>query len=290
MASRFLFFVILMLSLLQPTTGMERIFTSDEVLDPVIYQPVQHWKGRLQLKEYLEIMSKHFERNHIHWFATFGSLLAPVRNGIMMLPWDDDIDLAIPMAMRYKMSEGLKEATDVTHAYCSMEQKRENLCNIWELTDDGIYLLWKFWGVPWKIFNTRRLFKGFHLTFIDIYEYVHSTHTIYIPSRILRHGHITHWSIPLEHIYPLGTVTIPFSGEGDINEEIAETVTINVPNNPERVIALSYGEDAMEICKTSFNHHGLEFVKSNFPCKSLPERFYHPNVTINKKTLHLGLP
>ena len=276
-----------MLSLLQPTTGertsagvLERVYSVNETLDPVIYQPVQHWKGRLQLKEYLEIMSKHFERNHIDWFATFGSLLAPVRNGIMMLPWDDDIDLAIPMAMRYRMSEGLKEATDVTHAWCTMEQKRENLCNIWELTDDGIYLLWKFWGIPWKVYNTRRLFKGFHLTFIDIYEYVHSTKTIYIPNRILKHGQVRVWSIPLEHIYPIGSMSVAFSGEVERDPSLGESVTVNLPHNPSAVIELTYGQDAMELCKTSFNHNDREFIKSTFPCTLLPEQFYQPEKVI----------
>ena len=254
-----------------------KVYTVNETLDPLVYEPVQHVQARLQMLEYLEVIIKHFEKNSIDWFLAFGNTLSSHRNGIAMMPWDNGIDIAIPMSMRYRMGNGLKEATDVNHAWCSAENREEKSCKIWELTDDGIYLLWKSWGVPWKIFNTRKLFRGYHLTFVDIYEYVHSTKSVYIPNKVLRYGFIKKWSVPIEYIYPLETMTLPFTGEGDQDKTLTKQITVSVPFDSRAVIEYTYGLDAMEICKTfsNKNHKEFEMMNSAFPCKMLPKHYFN---------------
>ena len=83
-----------------------------------------------ELQEYAKAMLKNvisiFVKNKIPYFACFGTALGAVRHGDI-IPWDRDIDLAVPIIERERMIEALKR--DLSQEY-----------RLWTASDDNYAL------------------------------------------------------------------------------------------------------------------------------------------------------
>jgi hypothetical protein len=82
------------------------IYNETDILPSKIYSPtVTTLENQIKLKNLLQTFHKFLEIRHIPHSLIFGSLLSAVRNKILMLPWDDDLDMVIPQYLRYKMTD-----------------------------------------------------------------------------------------------------------------------------------------------------------------------------------------
>ena len=206
-------------------------------------------------------------------------------NGILLLPWDDDLDLAIAHEERLKLVHGLAPAT-VDHFWCTFQQMRHHHCKVWTLDEEEkVFIIWKDWGCPWKVFTHAQVtddsvdipFVKLVYIMIDVYEYTTTDQTIHMNKKQLKHGHVQSFRASLEHIYPLRKITLPFSGESSRRVSLGDSVTVQVPQDPETVLLDTYGEDCIKICKTSFTHHKEQtYIKSQFPCTMLPIEYFRP--------------
>ena len=61
------------------------------------------------------------KKNCITYYAAFGSLLSIVRDEMIILPWDKDADLLLPISERCRMQEALKN--DLTEDYFFMSHE-----------------------------------------------------------------------------------------------------------------------------------------------------------------------
>jgi hypothetical protein len=270
----------------------------NETLAPDIYQPV------LTVTEYFELMriymalNKFLAKRNIPHTVVFGTLLGSIRNNVLILPWDDDIDIAIPTKVNGTKSvdlltKGLKSL--VSGHWC---KKSGSKCQIWEIEKD-VYLSYKHHGIPLKV-TGKHTYPGIDVNTFDLIN-----ETVTIPKKQLVNGHIHNFIHDVDDFYPLQKYKLSFSGiilnsTYSDRKALTKSINISIPNYPVNMMKIDYGDNAMDICKTSYNHHPFcssescenpmanHIVKAEFPCALLPENFFHHHIKLDNKT-NLGL-
>jgi hypothetical protein len=282
------------------TTLPLTIFNSTSILPTSIYSPPLLGSNQLVIfKIMLSKLINLFKKNNITYSLIFGSLLAAVRNKVLIMPYDDDIDLVIPEKINGKsikdiITENLEEAKGSQH--CSDSKKKKNGCNVWKITSN-IFLTWKNWGVNWKVSK-----MGHKLPFIDIYTYSQNKTHIFIPPVQLKNGHIHQFEIKINDALPFKRMSMKFCGEKlnpsssytslyhkIFSEPFTDPVELNIMRSSEEILKKGYGKDALTTCKTSHNHAGKKFINSSFPCHLLPEKYFHhyKNNSARNNIVHL---
>lgn len=268
------------------TTLPITIFNSTSILPTSIYSPPLLGSNQLVLfRLILSRLIKTFIKYDISYSLIFGSLLAAVRNKVLIMPYDDDIDLVIPekingISIKEIISKNLKEAVSSSH--CTISKKKKGGCQVWKITSN-IFLTWKVNGVNWKV-----SMMGHKLPFIDIYTYSNNKTHIYIPPKQLINGHIHRFEQKIEDALPFKPKKFKFCGEKlnadstytnlyhkSFTEPFTEPIELNIMQNSEIILKKSYGNDVLTTCITSHNHAHSKFVNSSFPCQLLPERYFH---------------
>jgi len=276
-----------------------QVFDINKTLTPEIYQPV------LTVTEYFELMriftalNKFLAARNIPYTVVFGSLLGSIRNNVLILPWDDDIDIAIPTKLRNNQTIDL-----LTHGLKSLKKghwckKNGTKCQIWEIQKD-VYLTYKHTGIPLKV-TGRNTYPGIDINTFDIIN-----NKVIIPSKQLKNGHIHEFIHNVDNFFPLQQYELSYSGI-ILNSSYAnrnalkKLINITIPFKPSNMMKIDYGENAMTICKTSYNHHPFcssescenpmanHIVKAEFPCKLLPENYFHHHIKLSNKTNIGGL-
>ena len=265
------------------------VYGLNDPLPAEIYKSVQSVSIRLQKKKLLEALLTRLAELDIDYMLVFGSLLATIRNGILVLPWDDDIDIAINQDVIYQLTDGLEEISGPVR-YCKDTWYRNGWftltfygkqCRKWRLSSNdhkSIIIVWKDTGVSWKIYEYDSE-KDKRSVPIDIYEFVDKDGRVSINPKMLRGGHVTEFDFARELIFPWRTISVPFSGEAAPGKaaSLGELFELSIPSDPFAILNQTYGSDALKICKSSQLHRNtLEFQKADFPCSNLPERFFQP--------------
>lgn len=79
------------------------IYNQTDILSSNVYNPtVTTLENQIKLKKLLLVFQNFLTSREIPHALIFGSLLSAIRNKILILPWDDDIDIVIPQYVRYK--------------------------------------------------------------------------------------------------------------------------------------------------------------------------------------------
>lgn len=245
------------------------------------FKPVLSPQNDLALHKMLTFILELLEDRDIPVWPIFGTLLSSVRNGVTLMPWDDDVDLAIPVDMVPQLLEGLEELGDECVSFCALCTDAIKWkswlpggrlwwypwtrCNAYRLSDE-YYLMRKKWGVGLKISSHRYSLD------IDIYEYRQDGSLITLPDQMLRAGHIFHFEVSALDVFPLQPIEVPFSGDDDTRDP----VKFQIPAFSRQLLREMYGEQALTRCRTSHNHHGTKFTAVEFDCRSLPIRYYRP--------------
>lgn len=248
-------------------------------LPPMVYtEPVCGAVCRLRIKDLVKLVIGHLDANDIEYQVAFGSLIGSVRNGIMLLPWDDDIDLIISADSEDKFFSSL-EAFDHTGYGMWLVHLRNFLrpfawrnwiSDTWyrlELPDGLIEVNRKRLGPAIKVWQGG--------AFVDVYVADLRNGQFSIADSQTYSGHIHGFSHPYDTVFPLREVEVPFTGEGDDSEPfgLGELMRVYIPNKPDIMLKKDYGPTVMEECQSTYNHHHSEFAKVFFPCILLPERF-----------------
>jgi len=207
-----------------------------------------------------------FNRNKIRFFPAFGTLLSTVRNGVMLLPWDDDVDFLVSGEnFKSLMTKGLKRLTSSHH--CATGQWG---CKHYDL-GNGVTLTYKEKGMPWKV-----SMRNTHYPCIDINTYDLVGDRVITPAWQLINGHLHEFNKPQSWI---GTLSKTLEAKLFFGSK--QTFTLPFPDKAEKIVTSDYGSDAMKRCKTSYNHkdfcHGKNCenamanhnTKIEFPCSLL---------------------
>jgi hypothetical protein len=263
-------------------------YNSTSILPTSIYSPPL--LGSNQLVIFKIILSKLlnlFKKNNVTYSLIFGSLLAAVRNKVLIMPYDDDIDLVMPDQINGKsikdiITYNLEEAKGSQH--CSDIKKIQKRCIVWKISRN-IFLTWKDWGVTWKVST-----MGHKLPFIDIYTYLQNKTHIFIPPSQLKNGHIHQFEIKIRDALPFKPMRMKFCGEEldnssnytvlynkTFSKPFSHPILLNIMGSSEEILKKGYGKDVLTTCKTSHNHGGKKFINSSFPCHLLPEKYFHHN-------------
>lgn len=219
---------------------------------------------------------RRFESQNISYFPSFGTLLAAERNGVLVLPWDDDVDFTSrdDGGFKTQMTRGLKRLHGVTTFCFNRERGVVNQkCEYWELAP-GVVLVHKQNGLKWKCAA-----EGTHYPSVDIWTYSTRTGKAVIPPAQMKNGHIHFWERDVGTLVTKRVRRVRFSYFSD------ETVAMRYPENAKRLNRLNFGNASAETCKTSFDHkewcHGAECGYSGnegrnifFPCRRLNEHFH----------------
>lgn len=259
-------------------------FTINSILPAYIYSPpILDNNSLIILKILLIEFQSYLREKNITYSLIFGSLLSAVRNGILILPYDDDIDIVIPSIINNTSINKILTNNLITakHSYyCSYLNKKKGNCKVWKLKNNLI-LTWKKKGV-----NLKVSYKGRKFPFIDVYTYSINRNIIFIPSHQLINGHVFKFQHKFNDVFPLQSIKINFSGENINtssynssfrNDYSNNQIVVNIMSLSKKILQKDYGNDCLTICKTSHNHHSKRFVNSSFPCKLLPEKYYHHN-------------
>lgn len=219
----------------------------------------------------------HLRERGVRFAAGFGNLLAIVRNGVAVVPWDDDIDLVVDDRagdFMKKMTAGLKSVSKD-----AVKGPKYGLKYAWELPG-GYILYYKTSGNRWKMHP-----KGRGYPLLDLWPYKKkpdAPEMNWFSPKILQNGHIHKFEKPNSWYGSLTkTMTVPFS------VDIPDLIEFSVPDDVLAAVVDDYGDDALTQCKVSFVHRGCTYSKAecaqaersrmqhlNFPCVLLPESLH----------------
>jgi len=214
----------------------------------------------------------------VPWFAAFGTLISVVRSGVLLNPWDDDIDLMVDRDSFQRYLAGIPCAA----------VDRQGKCKQWDFPGN-VQLSWKPTGMPYKV-----RMRGKKYPFVDINTFSEQNELAVVPPEELKSGHIKAFKVLSKLIYGETVMNVtPASDVGKIPNGLrvaaAESMMssvfhdVNIPARYEQVLKLLYGHDVLERCQSSYTHERFCDVSScenpmanhmpsiTFPCCMLPD-------------------
>ena len=191
---------------------------------------------RAELFRIFRVLHIGMKRAGIPYFLIAGSLLGWKRHAKRMIPWDDDIDVAIVYPIQ-------QQAWFIFKNY----------------VQDRGYRLWVFreW---FKITSPRIPVFNRPAIAVDIFLYTHHKrtdemrHASPIARRMWPNEHF-----PRNHVFPLKRTT--FHG-----------IPTYVPHRPEKILAQSFGDDYMEVAYVNQIHSPLPFLVIHGGIRKLPSK------------------
>ena len=206
----------------------------------------------------------------VPWFVAFGTAIASARSGVLVNPWDDDIDV---MVSKNEFEHSLTSLTCLGH-----RTGGPGNCERW-LIGGEVVITWKSWGMPYKVF-----IDGEGYPFIDICNFVLTNENrVVVPPSNMINGHVQKFEVPANLMFrdmSLMSGKI-ISVRGAINE--ADTFNASLYYRSGEVLRMVYGNDTMSTCKTSYIHKSYckgedckgplsnHMAKISFPCCLLPD-------------------
>ena len=181
-----------------------------------------------------------------------------------IMPWDDDIDMAIDDAFVAKLTKDLPSKS--SSAWC---KKQSSSCKVWILNHtENIDIVWKNWGMPFKVVR-----RGERLPNMDINTYSRSNNVVTVPPNQLKNGHIHTFSVKDKWMFPTQFAPLTIG---------QRTLSAPVPAESEVVLKHMYGNDVLSTCITSHSHGSIcrmrgfcenamanHLPKVTFPCSLL---------------------
>jgi len=251
----------------------------DILPDSIIKEILTNSQVDLLLKAFTTLVHK-LNQSSIPWAIAWGSALSASRNGVLVAPWDDDIDI---MAERKSIEDFVQTLEVLTKGdWCSEESVTLKRCKVWRIENDVI-IHWKPTGVPYKI-----TIMGQRYPAIDLNTFLYSFHIdtkqvhVSIPDAELLEGHT-------RKEYGFARFELPrYLLQHSVNESFAESkvrfsmsrsnfVQVNMPIANDRVLESLYGADVLEYCSTSHIHRPLcTNIKTCLPLDSWVPRYRFP--------------
>jgi len=250
----------------------------DVLPEDVIQSTLSLTEQRLQL-EMTKAVLAHLVHAGVRFSPAFGTLLSVMRNGVGVLPWDDDIDLIVDDRegdFKQKVTKGLKELSK-----SAVKGPRNGLQDAWELPG-GWVLYNKNHGTPWRCHP-----KGTGFPMVDLMAFQKkpgAPEVNWINPKIMGGGHVHRFEKPDAWYGSMTkTMAVPYS------IDIPELITLPVPDNALALILEDYGEEGLTYCQLSFTHDKLcddgskkscrknminRLARLKFPCVLLPDSLH----------------
>lgn len=211
---------------------------------------------RLQM-EMTKAAMAHLTEREIRFSPAFGTLLSILRNGVAVLPWDDDIDLLVDnrdVDFREKLTRGLTRVS-----FDQVLGPKYGLADAWEVPG-GWIVYYKIHGTPWKMHK-----KGQGYPRLDLYPFGKmpgSPEISWISPSTLRNGHLQRFEKPDAWFGSMNaTVAVPYSAD------LPDLVEFPLPDEARRVAVDDYGEEGLTYCQVSFNHDTFCTQGSSTTCR-----------------------
>jgi len=254
---------------------------NNSVLPTELLQHVSNEDQTRELMESYRVIIEVLSTHHVSWFVAFGTLIASVRNGVLLNPWDDDADIMVERQQFENALKGIPCSFRMTDTHCKM----------WNLTRE-ITLSWKNTGMPYKVHRRQKTYP-----FVDINTFSVQDDFAVVPSKELKSGHIKSFNVSTELLYGILT------GNDEIGNRshqqrlipVAESmrsdnlVNVSVPHHFTRILQQLYGDDVLERCQSSYIHK--RFCKES-ACEN-PMANHMPSITfpccLLPKTLRRGV-
>lgn len=239
------------------------ILSENDILPDIVTKSSLNTRQQEQVITLIRTLITQLQQRRIKYFPAFGTLLGSVRNSILMMPWDDDLDFMIGSDSVKKLTFGLRKIQSSAH--CAAGQWD---CQHYDF-GGGIMLTYKTKGIPWKI-----SFQHSAYPYIDILTYDTIGDRAIIPKWQLVNTRTQSFD---KDITWIGAV----SKKKEVQLSLSNNYTflIPIPENAEKILTTDYGEDAFITCKTSYQHkpfcHGKNCNKNDFmpeihfPCSLL---------------------
>ena len=268
------------LSLFQP-----KVLGYGDALRPEVSQSTMALEDQRTLHVMARAVMAHLKERGIRFSPEFGTLLAIVRNGVAVVPWDDDIDLVVDNRakdFKSKMTKGLKKASAF-----QVKGPKRGLEGSWELPG-GYILYYKTSGCRWKVHPEGR---GYPL--LDLWPFEKkpdAPELNLLDPKMIRYGHVHTFEKPDTWYGNMTkTVAVKFS------VDVPDLIEFPVPDDTLAALTYDFGEDALTTCKVSFIHSkGCKYSKKacqqaartrmqrlQFPCVLLPETL-HGTTLVNE--------
>ena len=259
-----------------------KVLDYNDTLPQDVFKSVLSINEQQRLFKMTKSLIAHLLRANVRFTASFGTLLGIARNGIAILPWDDDVDFIVEDDgnLMQKLTKGLKKIGSYTGRRMCWDNK-----DTWELPDGTILLLKKTkdCGMPWKVYSSILPYPS-----IDINTFQKKSvqgKTFYVtPEWELENGHL-HKSEKLATWFGSMNKTMDVAFSTDIPSQI----TVPVPDNIFAVVKDDYGEEGLTNCEVSHIHKifcvggssklcensmANHLAKLKFPCVLLPAKFH----------------
>ena len=214
------------------------------------FNNVWHQTGKRDLLELLNKAQKVTTAHNINMVAMFGTLLG-VRRHRGVIPWDDDMDFAIPIASKedfHRLEDEFREEG------VGLTRFSSEMFKIYLLRNDNIRTL------PWS------------WPFIDIFFYdpgrdkvviaEHGSYGCYDKSQEL---HDQGDRFDKDDFFPLRT-------------GLLEGVLVNIPNKSDKILTKLYGDDWKDMCHSSSWNHRRELPEVSVHKKKCADVSLIPNV------------
>lgn len=258
------------------------ILDNRSVLPTELLQHVLNEDQTRELIESYRIIVEVLSTHHVSWFVAFGTLIASIRSGVLLNPWDDDVDI---MVERQQFENALKSIP------CSSKMNGTH-CKMWKLTGE-ISLSWKDTGMPYKVRRREQTYP-----FVDINTFSVQEDFAVVPTKELKSGHIKSFNVSAELLYGVLTGNDEIGNRSHHQQRliaVAESmgsdnqVNVSVPHHFTRILHQLYGDDVLERCQSSYIHK--RFCKES-ACEN-PMANHMPSITfpccLLPKTLRRGV-
>lgn len=199
-----------------------------------IFKPVWSKEHKTEAVNLIKVMAELFRKANIQYFAAYGTLLGALRHQ-GLIPWDDDIDVAISELAEAKFLELTKAFEEQGIGVCQFYggYKIYWLKNPMTLNIEGFPHSWPFVD----IFLFKNITKRFHEK---------RTPGILITGGVPWIRNISHLDfLSNKKVFPLSEISF-------------EGISISAPNNPEAVVECLYGSSGLTHGVASHWNHRLE--------------------------------
>jgi len=110
--------------------------TVNDALPNLIMTEVLNDSEISSLHEQFTSLVEHLDANSVPWAVAWGTALAASRHGVLLTPWDDDLDM---MAERRGIESLVQRLEELSEGdWCSAEFVQLKKCKVWRIKGDVI--------------------------------------------------------------------------------------------------------------------------------------------------------
>jgi len=258
--------------------------TVNDALPNLIMTEVLNDSEISSLHEQFTSLVEHLDANSVPWAVAWGTALAASRHGVLLTPWDDDLDM---MAERRGIESLVQRLEELSEGdWCSAEFVQLKKCKVWRIKGDVI-IHWKPTGVPYKVNMKGQIYPAIDInTFLYTVDLDGKRKQVTIPDAELLNGHtrkergFARFQFPVESILSSRNDFLEHTVRLSLSN--SQHVRVNLAFEQRTILRAIYGNDVYESCVTSHIHRPhcenahdciplANWVKKyRFPCCKLP--------------------